>query len=1280
MKLTPKNFDQEEFYDLITQIPLISSASVNDRIGWSELITIWLTRAMQIGDIEQVRRSFDRSIFSKIFIYICDNWSDANSNLYFALRNLFKKLVLSKIKIYPELEYTCWVSHLLSLPPDAKAVYYVLEILGKYLESPFSCGLGPPFYRKSFDLMKSLDYANPVSRCLVSLFYYSDRQSELDWLSTWSPFVYEALPSEAGNNVIVYFVPSILAQKPSVFPHFLENLPVCDHSITIGCLKAANGLVDVLPYLKDDVVDNLHSRSRNLRRDVLSLLLSSQQTSSPISGSVYNVLRKNVSTLFSEANAKFRAEIYGIFRQFIFRIRASTYTIHKKDGPAAQEIVEARSFCQWFVNYLTSLLGLGSPYRCLVTACQYLECLIVSGLDQRVDSQYFETAPVPFVFSVDIYTNDLVHQLMNHVSNNYHDIRKISAYLLSVAPKPISFFDSEEKMRDLAKECEKLLSGVRERQADGGARIANLIYLLHDEPRRRQFLARISSLTHKNAEAALENLELMAISHGIHGYFTTLSLILQNVKPANVDANVLDQVLDSIIIIWRATKSVLICDAPEGSNPLSFDDAVEDEPYLIEPGPAGRNVLSFAWRSVKEAMNLLSVILRRFDTLSDATLLESGNLLVEQLTTIRHRGAFASVAPAFQACYERFYASETLKSEPKKWFMQHLTFKSLNSQSITRRSAGLPYLVCGFLAALPKTEAETTVAEVFNRLYEIAKVPPVYDEEENRFEYPQVHALNCIKAGLRDARLNKWTVSQLEPSLSLSLNLFKSKVWSIRNCGIMLFSALYTRMFGSRKAIISASLFFTRFKSSFQLCLNHLECYVDSGFSEDFDTVYPVLSILLRLRDNKGDDRLKSFVPPLRKLLGCPYWKVREMAARVLASVTAHQNTSTLAIDLLTSGTLHSQNELHGFLLTLNHLELEKTTALKATALRRFPDLFEYNACYETKLEFMKFFLRLGLNENAEIQNLQRLNPSCRIMNGLIVQSILHKDRTRLKEFLVCQEKESQLACLDCLDEYPDNNLVKELLKLLSQADDTEVLSRGLDVLEKHLKISRSGFEYDDVSCFLDCKNSLSIRRKAIIISGLFAANADNVQFLAWCEDVVNLASDSQPTSARFAALRSIDNYLFTAGDMSDTLLYTLFLSLSDDEEEVRDFASEIAGKVLGVNDWSAAYCQLPILRKISKEFLIKRVRGEETFDRQVREALKVDSSLFAVEKDNLYRYDIGELRLISEVVGTFPKPSEDLSQSVALLAEKTSSLPFGLSSSPEIELLTARIQTLQLK
>lgn len=297
-----------------------------------------------------------------------------------------------------------------------------------------------------------------------------------------------------------------------------------------------------------------------------------------------------------------------------------------------------------------------------------------------------------------------------------------------------------------------------------------------------------------------------------------------------------------------------------------------------------------------------------------------GELLLSQLANIRHRGAFSAVSPAFIALCTRCFKSTdpALQQLPNTWLAENLGLIMSKSNAITRRSAGLPFLIIGIL--ISETDpARPLLAASFARLAEIAVLPLA---QGGKTDLPQVHALNCMKLLFTDSRLAAATAEHMGTSLELAINCFASTTWAIRNCGIMLFAALLNRLFGARssrnsRSALDARVFFERYPSVRVLLLRNLADAVAELDAVGVEMVYPALSLVARLDYADGYAAMREFEPLVVACVRSRVWKVREMAAKAYSTLVSPGEIGAVVGVLMEDAVGAEQNRAHGSLCTV---------------------------------------------------------------------------------------------------------------------------------------------------------------------------------------------------------------------------------------------------------------------------------------------------------------------------------------------------------------------------
>ncbi|KAK9452359.1 putative death-receptor fusion protein-domain-containing protein [Limtongia smithiae] len=970
---------------------LLNSPGLGDyRILACDALCVWLQRASQCRATDPVfTLPLTTADADNVFAFACEYWSDAGPALSNALRELLTKLIALLQKVASADDFAArlarWAAQLLAFPRTMRVVYFGVEILARQLGGRAILALEPRLLRDTLPLMHGNALANPAAKMLAAALTTARKSdiaalgnsptteqlaaAESAWLGLWEADVVAALEDEATRaHVQTYLLPALFKASAPACTALLTNLKQQPRqtettiSVLVGCLSVAQdlGIFDsgeATELLATMLSDLLRHSSEDLRIGGLRLAVSSPQASKPIPPRVLNTIAQSYDDLILEPDPEFRNRVQGLMRQMIFRIRDSCYAMVrmqkkflKKNEDEKAELLglvvhQNMTFLEGYLDHLQQLLRPGSSYQRMHMSLRLLSTLIRSGMDSRVASKFHEKNHLDFPFHIPIFTDATIRLLADGLMNNYEDIREMSASLLKMAPVEAVRAAPEV----YAHKGIESITGLRGRDGDGGARIIEFAYHLYTQSGDSQedvFLEAFLDKLESAIARGRENLMVAVKAYPLHGYFAALRLIFEHVTycPTKTDywVRLHARAIRTCFAVWELVEKVLCHDSPEGNLP---EDAV-DESYLASMehiyGPATQVILSYAWRAIAESSGMLAVLLTRpSDALlmgaSWTTVSDLGGLLLAELATIRHRGAFSSIYPAFVACCMRCNASEytQLRACPNKWLRDNMQLIEDFAQLITRRSGGLPYLVAGVLAAEASTfpNGGPLLAPTLTTFFSTAARPANLAAESDKMELPQVHALNCIKTVFVETRLSAAAAAYTDRALSVAIAAFASKVWSVRNAGVMLFAALQTRLFGSRKTTadahatvgkMSVRQFFSKFPHTQDELQRHLETYVH-GNSAAVETVYPVLSLLARLQGTSGYAGLdEGFRPLILSCLASPLWKIREMAARSVVALVSGENWIAMTTELvgliaqLAEGRGH--NGAHGAVLAVDAL------------------------------------------------------------------------------------------------------------------------------------------------------------------------------------------------------------------------------------------------------------------------------------------------------------------------------------------------------------------------
>ncbi|RPB12729.1 hypothetical protein P167DRAFT_605568 [Morchella conica CCBAS932] len=820
----------------------------------------------------------------------------------------------------------------------------------------------------------------------------------------------------------------------------------------------------------------------HLRLAAFTLLTHSPSPTTPLPSSALAAIKSALPHLHTETDAEVRNLTTQAIRTLLERLAASSYHITKLSTsthpahPSAAttltaKIKEIKHFVQWYVHHLTTQLAPSASYQRTTTALKLLTTLLLSGLGSPSasttppDPKKHLNWPPAITTAVTIFTPAMRRALSDALFNPFDDVRAMAADVLLLAPPP----DHGALEALFAAGVQRMNATGRERDADGVARVVVLLFEAGEEGEGGEVVVeRVLGMLEECLGVARRDFSAAVRGRPVHGLLAGLRMVFERRgawERGVGGRGVVERVLSVCGEVWALVRGVLCVDSPEGCVLGVGEEGEEDEEVN------GQTVMSYSWRAVKEASSLLATLLSHAPynpTTPTTSLLRAtdfppaGALLLSQLSHIRHRGAFSAVSPSFTTLCTTCITSPAapLPPLPAQWLASNLHLITTSSSKITRRSAGLPYLLIAVLSS-ERDPTRPLLQSTFAHLASIAARPAPPSRDGDKIDLPQVHALNCIKHLFTDARLSAAMSAHIGAALALAVGCFAAPIWALRNCGIMLFTALLNRLFGIRRSrnedrsAFDTRGFFGRYPSAERVLLGGLKGNVealdgggDGGAGGLVEMVYPALSLVARLEYSDGfEGEMAEFVGCVRVAMGCRVWKVREMAARAYASLVGGPEWRCVVEQLLREAGSQrmGMNGAHGRLCAVRVLLERKArrgedlTAVWAAMDAVFEALVVANRCAVIKAVCLQIITDHGLATGALVEGhalhgkvLSYASTAeialAEINNAGIVGRTLFK--THLTAFMVTKALH-----------HPTPTGITELLTLLSSADEEAALS-----------------------------------------------------------------------------------------------------------------------------------------------------------------------------------------------------------------------------------------------
>ncbi|ORY63566.1 putative death-receptor fusion protein-domain-containing protein [Pseudomassariella vexata] len=802
------------------------------------------------------------------------------------------------------------------------------------------------FLRKA--LFTNTELLEPIKLYVLVPLFKSDRTQSLAYVNYL--FTLQTLTSKDNNDIDVNSVLWLATLEAG------KKVGVVDEpDIEPGILPGLHGVTRVQAGVLEDILG--HS-SHEARSSAVSILIASPSTTKPYAAVALKLLRKHLPAFHADTDAKFRYDVLGHSRNMIKRIHGAIVSLsreHERNFKKAQKstnkpglagndqskspktatstdphaaLLQHEAFVHWYLEFLKQELVPTASYQRHITALKATTLVLNAGL---VSGAHDECSTTEAAFSLTDAT--WVRSVMDLIMDPFDDVREAAASLLMKLPSAIVVDELEEfctRANALASKT------ARADHSDGVARSQELRCSLATAQKDKLIIPEklIVELEAK-LSAAEKDLALAVLEAPVHGNFASLRYIWEALSGGKYSQQELEtlnslqiRAMTCCIRIWQMVRHVLCDDSPEGHLPEELEEV---------DGLDTKDVLSYSFRAIHESSNLLRAIISNaryhgipgFLSPTPGDFEAIGRLTFDELSHLRHRGAFTTVSQTFTSCCQlvKFYPTPSGDQNflLDQWYKG--TLDCIYAQvSTTRRSAGIPALMVGVLSA---NAEHPSVQTAIQELRGIAQ-KPARTLDTDGSNLPQVHALNCLNNISKSSYLSKRAEIYLTECFKLSTDSLKSEVWAIRNCGLLLLRSLIDCLFGTSESKISmeagwdgrtTKISWHKFEALPAVLVSLLEMgqqpSTSAKGSETAEAVFPALDIIRRagppgqLKDQLYDS--------IAWYLGSHLWHVREIAARTLCSFLLRPGWID-PIRALLEESRSSANRLHGALLTFKFL------------------------------------------------------------------------------------------------------------------------------------------------------------------------------------------------------------------------------------------------------------------------------------------------------------------------------------------------------------------------
>lgn len=413
---------------------------------------------------------------------------------------------------------------------------------------------------------------------------------------------------------------------------------------------ALNPLELKLPNELDVLDAFLACRDPKIRNRTLRLLLFSSATTSKISGGTLAYIKRNIKFAFHDGDAHSRSELLGIIRSLLARLTDSASAakkLHYTDGVC----IDYSDFIFWFLDFLQEELSPTASYNRRVIGLSALKLI-------------FEVIP-----------NEIIAPGRSQSADKFWAQQNLAEMLLAL------LFDPFEDVRQMSLNVLEILQGQNEKDI-----LPNINFHIIKHPHTIQWAeemaARSGRADHADGLANLyaltaradifENLAsrlLAVLSEDISIHHSTFPIhggllgLANGIRKGIIPQADEDKLVRLCSKVWSRVQNQLCVDSPEFASSEDLDQEGIQGP---------KDLLAYSWRALRDSRLVCLSFGKYLLTDNSASLLmlsmlenwiatfklyaAIGELCMQQLTMLRHRGAFSTVAQTFAACCQRAQA------------------------------------------------------------------------------------------------------------------------------------------------------------------------------------------------------------------------------------------------------------------------------------------------------------------------------------------------------------------------------------------------------------------------------------------------------------------------------------------------------------------------------------------------------------------------------------------------------------------------------------------------
>ncbi|XP_050527383.1 thyroid adenoma-associated protein homolog isoform X2 [Daktulosphaira vitifoliae] len=857
------------------------------------------------------------------------------------VRHLARDTLLNIIKIKDEYVLEKILCSLSACNRNSKAFIVVLTLLADKKISEDIIKYLPCVSNELLSLMSS---SNSAIHVFLSLMTDNLTNTEFElWFNYWIQPLFHC-----ADTLDVKYIEQILKNAVQLSPNISKKfIKMKDENkfflkISLICFKIEKQInsqnIECINWIDMITVETmkkaLHNNDNEIRIIAVNLILDSHKTTKSFLKEELELMKYFIIYNVKTEEASIRQINLSLVKKLILRMKESQYSAVVRSDKILEKSVEQNytQFHHWLITF----------------------CFENLFFDENFARRYF-VLEVLNLISTFLSLNETKKQMFKDTKNiclllnciwDTHEQNKLLAVkiLKSKSLEKINL-PSEISIEDIFNIIKVLVSSINPSDCITAAYLLEvMIYLSNknSEEYTLDILSNLAKMLEIEIKLAEKSIILASAKGPMYGIIHTIRHLVNTLNWETISLNdnwikLINNVSNLCLKCEKIVSVIVNASSPEGLIPM--DGLCQNNDQVNS-----QVVLLCAWRTTKEASLILGDIVGIIASkttnskLDEILITDIFSCLTMLLSETKHRGAFEQIFVAYSKICSIMWKSPIFHNIPFQYLedvLKEIKSGTDEKYCATRRSAGMPFIVQALICS--NHDKHRVVSLTLDALISMCEV----ENETGKSKIELVHALNVLRALFRCSNLGEFVDPFISRAINISIILFNSSSWPVRNSSTLLLSALINRVFGvprsstevSWKNCMTGRLFFERYPDLYFTFLKEFKKFSPSDLRP---SLYPTLLILARLlpTSNENPDcvfQLSVYIPYIFKCAQSPVMKTRMLAATsIVPQITLNKFVEYIStiINTLINSKLN-ENFVHGLFLQILSL------------VKKLPDLLQ---------------------------------------------------------------------------------------------------------------------------------------------------------------------------------------------------------------------------------------------------------------------------------------------------------------------------------------------------